>query len=111
MTVHTPPEELGQIFDIAKPKLGVGYHYFLDDETIDPFFEGVETTYDGPVALAQDLMVINVSEDDIAVRMAETNPLVWPSQPERPDKKPELASFSKAKIPEWLDETIIKKAS
>ena len=78
---------------------------------MDTFFEGVESTYDGPVALAQDLMVINVSVDEIAVRMAKTNPLHWPSQPERSDKKPELASFSKAKIPEWLDETIIKKAS
>ncbi len=111
VTVHTTPEVLGQIFDIAKPKLGIGYHYFLDDDTVDPFFQGVEKTYDGPVALAQDLMVINVSKEEIAVRMAETNPLHWPPQQKKRDKKPEFASFSEAKIPQWLGDTIIKKAS
>jgi len=28
---HTPPDMLGRGFDIARPVLGVGTHYFQDD--------------------------------------------------------------------------------
>ncbi len=77
---HTPPDMLGRVFDIARPVLGVGTHYFHDDDLIDPFFEGVATTYDGPVALAQDLMVFNVTPEQIVLRMAKAEQLWWASQ-------------------------------
>ncbi len=108
LTVHTPPDMVGRIFDIAKPKLGVGYHYFLDDDTVDPFFEGVKKTYDGPVALAEDLMVINVTKEQIVTRMAETDPLYWPPPLPKDEKKHKLAPKSEAKMPDWLTETLIK---
>lgn len=50
LRVHTTPSKLGRLFDVARPRLGVGYHYFLDDETIDPFFDGVAGSYSGPVS-------------------------------------------------------------
>ncbi len=80
---HTPPDMLGRVFDIAKPVLGVGTHYFQDDDLIDAFFESIATTYDGPVALAQDLMVFNVTPEQIVLRMARTEQLWWaPQDPE-----------------------------
>jgi ribonuclease Z len=45
---HSTPDKLGKLFDIAKPKLGVAYHYFQDDETVDPFFKNMRKNYDGP---------------------------------------------------------------
>ena len=104
---HTTPDRLGQVFGIAAPKLGVGYHYFLNDDTVDLFFEGVGSTYDGPIALAQDLMVISVTPEQIVTRMAETKALHWPPAPEKPDRPPEMASPSEAEIPEWLLDTVI----
>ena len=40
--------------------------------------DGVRKTYDGPLALARDLMVINVTKDDIKVRMATVDEYVLP---------------------------------
>ena len=50
---HSTPDRLGKLFDIAQPNLGVAYHYFLGDDTVDPFFENVIKTYDGPVVLTR----------------------------------------------------------
>jgi ribonuclease Z len=40
--------------------------------------DGVRMTYDGPLALARDLMVINVTKKDIRVRMAVVDEYVLP---------------------------------
>ncbi len=109
ISAHTTPDILGEVFNIAEPKLGVGYHYFIDDDTVDPFFAGLRETYDKPVVLAEDLMVINVTKEQIVSRMAETNPLAWPAhQPKSGREQAELASPSEAKVPDWLSETRIE---
>ena len=38
----------------------------------------IRTTYDGPVEVAVDYMVFNVTKDDIRVRMASINEDIWP---------------------------------
>ncbi len=101
LSAHTTPDRLGQVFSLAKPKLGVGYHYFVNDDTIDPLFKPLRENYDGPVVLAQDLMVINVTSSQVVTRMAETDPLHWPPQPKKGGKRPKLATRSNAKIPKW----------
>ncbi len=67
---HTSAKMLGRVFSIAEPKLGVGTHFFTNDYTIDPAFAGIASTYSGPVVIAQDLMVINVTPEQIVTRMA-----------------------------------------
>lgn len=107
---HTPPDMLGRVFDIARPVLGVGTHYFQDDDLIDPFFDGIATTYDGPVALAQDLMVFNVTPEQIVLRMAKTEQLWWAG--EDPEAKGgdtlEEGYTSAARTPEWVAATKIE---
>lgn len=107
---HTPPDMLGRVFDIAKPVLGVGTHYFQDDDLIDPFFEGVATTYDGPVALSQDRMVFNVTPEQIVLRMAKTEQLWWaPQDPEAEGGDTlEEGYVSPAKTPDWVVATKIE---
>lgn len=39
---------------------------------------GSDTYYDGPLSLAEDFMVWNVTKDDIRVRMAVVSEEVWP---------------------------------
>ena len=106
---HSTGERFGQLMNIAKPKLGVAYHYFLDDDVIDPFFRLLHQTYDGPVVLAQDLMVINVTPEQIVTRLAETNLLHWTPQVP-PDKRGDttMAPRSKSAIPEWVRESKIE---
>ena len=107
---HTPPDMLGLVFDIARPVLGVGTHYFQDDDLIDAFFEGIATTYDGPVALAQDLMVFNVTPEQIVLRMAKTEQLWWaPEDPEAEGGETTESGYtSPARTPDWLAATKIE---
>lgn len=41
---HTPPDMLGRVFNLAQPVLGVGTHYFHDDDLIDLMFDGIAST-------------------------------------------------------------------
>jgi len=111
MEEHTTPSELGQIFTIAKPRLGVGSHFTLDDNLIDPLFRRWRTTYDGPVLLMQDLTTINVTSDYILVRQTRADPLAWPAPPPPPPEGVDMTPGepSKAQRPDWLTETGISE--
>ncbi len=89
---HTPADMLGRVFTIAEPTLGVGTHFFTNDYTIDSAFEGIASTYNGPVVIAQDLMVINVTPEQIVTRMAKTDLLSWAAPAPKVDgqKPPKL---------------------
>ncbi len=62
----------------VKPRLAVGYHSVLSPENTAAIMDGVRKTYDGPLALARDLMVFNVTKDKITVRMAVVDEYVLP---------------------------------
>jgi len=62
----------------VKPRLAVGYHSVQSPENNAAIMDGVRMTYDGPLALARDLMVINVTKEDIKVRMAVVDEYVLP---------------------------------
>ena len=76
--VHTSPAQFGKVMSIIKPRLAVGYHFFNDFDTAPEVERLVRMTYDGPLALAVDYMVFNVTKDDIKVRMAVINEDAWP---------------------------------
>jgi ribonuclease Z len=103
---HTPPSKLGEIFSIAQPNLGVGTHYFTNDDTIDPAFQGLRSTYDGPVIIGQDLLVINVTKDQIVCRMAITDKLMWAAPAEASDDKVEMEEVTKVgRTPSFVTDT------
>jgi ribonuclease Z len=107
---HTSAEKLGRVFSIAKPKLGVGTHYFTNDYTIDKAFAGIASTYSGPVVIAQDLMVINVTPEQIVTRMARTDLLSWAAPAPKPGdgKKPKLSPApTEGRTPKWVVDTRI----
>ena len=68
--VHTEPQAFGKVMSAVKPRLAIGYHSVQSPENNAAIMDGVRKTYDGPLALARDLMVVNVTKDTIAVRMA-----------------------------------------
>ncbi|MCH6546786.1 MAG: MBL fold metallo-hydrolase [Deltaproteobacteria bacterium] len=108
---HSTSDRVGKIFEIAKPKLGVAYHYFQDDETIDPFFENLRKTYAGPVVLAQDLTVINLTQAQIVTRQAQTDLLNWtPPAPPSEGPPPELDPKSPGTTPQFVVDTILPVA-
>ncbi len=109
---HTPANMLGRIFAIAEPTLAVGTHFFTNDYTIDPAFEGIASEYSGPVVIAQDLMVINVTPEQIVTRMAKTDLLSWvaPAPPPPPGaKRPQLdPPVTEGWTPQWVIDTRLK---
>ena len=76
--VHTSPAQFGKVMSLIKPRIAVGYHFFNDFDTRPLIEEMVRKTYDGPLALATDYMVFNVTKKDIKVRMAVIDEDIWP---------------------------------
>ena len=76
--VHTSPAMFGKVMSRIKPRMAVGYHVFNDFDTKPQIMKEIRQTYDGPVELAIDYMVFNVTKDDIKVRMASIDEAVWP---------------------------------
>ena len=109
---HTSADMLGRVFSIAKPKLGVGTHFFTNDYTIDPAFAGIASTYNGPVVIAQDLMVINVTPEQIVTRMAKTDLLSWaaPAPKVEGQKPPKLdPAPTEGRTQSWVTKTRFKR--
>lgn len=76
--IHTEPQAFGKVMSAVKPRLAVGYHSVQSPENNAAITDGVRKTYDGPLALARDLMVINVTKENILVRMATIDEYVLP---------------------------------
>jgi len=71
--------------------MAVAYHFFKDFDTTASINDRIRTTYDGPLSLAVDYMVWNITKDNIRVRMAVVDEDVWPppatEKPQLPDPK------------------------
>jgi len=76
--VHTSPAMFGKVMSEIKPRMAVGYHTFVDFDTQPQIMGEIRKTYDGPVELAVDYMVFNVTKDNIKVRMTAYNEDIWP---------------------------------
>jgi len=87
--VHTAPEAFGKMMSMVKPRMAVAYHFFNDFDTTPDIERRVRTTYDGPLSLATDYMVWNITKDDIRVRMAIYDEAVWPPTPSEKPQVPD----------------------
>jgi len=76
--IHSEPAAFGKVMSAVKPRLAVGYHSVQSPENNAAIMDGVRKTYDGPLALARDLMVINVTKETIKVRMAVVDDYALP---------------------------------
>jgi ribonuclease Z len=76
--IHTSPGQFGKVMSTIQPRLAVGYHFFNDFDTAPLVYEDVRKTWKGPLALAVDYMVFNVTKDHITTRMAAIDEDIWP---------------------------------
>ncbi len=86
--VHTAPEAFGKVMSEVKPRMAVAYHFFKDYDTTPQVYSRIRSTYDGPLSLAEDYMVWNITKDKITVRMAETDEHTWAPPTTRPAQAP-----------------------
>jgi ribonuclease Z len=87
--VHTSPQAFGKVMRTIKPGHAVGYHFFNEEATRDTVYEGVREIYDGPLSLATDNMVWNITKSGVKTRMAVSPGEAWAVPgPNRPPKPP-----------------------
>ncbi|MCF7980813.1 MAG: MBL fold metallo-hydrolase [Pseudomonadales bacterium] len=75
--VHASPAMVGKVFSETKPRLGVLYHLYNNPEMVLAAMDDLRTTYNGPVQVAYDLMVIEIG-DRISVRDGVVGKKPWP---------------------------------
>jgi len=75
--IHTSPQAFGKVMSEIKPRHAIAYHFFNEEGTRYEIEEGVRQTYDGPLSMATDRMVWNVTKDKITERMAVITEEAW----------------------------------
>ncbi|MFZ2017023.1 MAG: guanitoxin biosynthesis MBL fold metallo-hydrolase GntH [Nocardioides sp.] len=76
--VHTSPAMAGKVFARSGARMSVMWHLAVDHDTVGAAYREMRTEYDGPVTIAQDLTVFNLTEGGVAVRQAVVDPAPWP---------------------------------
>jgi len=74
---HTSAQAFGKVMSMAKPRHAIAYHFFNEEGTRFGIYEAVRETYDGPLSLATDMMVWNITKDEIRERMAVSPDEAW----------------------------------
>lgn len=74
---HTSPEAFGKIMSTIKPRHAVAFHFFNEEATRYGIYHGIRATYDGPLSMATDMMVWNITKERITERMAESTDSAW----------------------------------
>ena len=60
-----------------QPRHAVAFHFFNEEATRYGIYQGIRSTYDGPLSLATDMMVWNLGKDKITERMAVSVDEAW----------------------------------
>ena len=74
---HTSAPAFGKVMSMVEPRHAVAYHFFNEEGTRYEIYKGIRETYSGPLSMATDLMVWNVSKDEIKERMAVATHEAW----------------------------------
>ncbi len=81
---HTSPPQFAKLMAMTRPRIAVAYHFYNDHDTLPEQLSLIREIYDGPLAMATDNMVINVTKDSVRVRQGVIDEEAWPPQPNRP---------------------------
>ena len=87
--VHTAPSAFGAVMSKVKPRMAIAWHFYNDFDTRYDVYEQIRSTYDGPLAMGDDLLVFNITKDKMQVREAIVNHRTWPAPPATPAEKPD----------------------
>ena len=77
-SVHTSPTMAGKVFARVGARMSVMFHLAVDHDTVGSAFRDMRTRYDGPVTIAQDLTVFNITADAVVARQAIVDQVPWP---------------------------------
>jgi ribonuclease Z len=95
---HTGAQAFGKIMSLTEPRQAVCYHFQNDFDTSLAVENAIRETYDGPLDLATDFMVWNITKDAIRTRMAVPNHESFPPPIQRKKIPPDSMKAYK-----WTD--------
>ena len=94
--IHTSAQAFGKVMSMIQPQHAIAYHFFDEEGTRYGIYDGIRETYDGPLSMATDMMVWNLTRDGVRERMAVSTDEAWDVpgteeglQPD-PTRKPEI---------------------
>lgn len=99
--VHTPPTACGKIFSMLQPRMAIAYHTFNDFNTAPDIIAGIRKSYDGPLMLADDLLVWNINTDEVRVRRVIGTDEPLPAAPPEPAGPPDPSE--RTELSAWLE--------
>ncbi len=89
--IHTSAQAFGKVMSEVAPRHAVAYHFFNEEGTRYGIYDGVRSTYDGPLSMATDNMIWNITRDNVLERMVVSSDEAWdtagPTPPPLPDNK------------------------
>ncbi len=75
--IHTSAQAFGKVMSMINPGHAIAYHFFNEEGTRYGIYDGIRETYDGPLSMATDMMVWNITKDGIVERMAVSPDQAW----------------------------------
>ncbi len=99
---HTSGQSFGKIMSEIKPRHAVGYHFFNEEATRYVIYDSIRETYDGPLSMATDMMMWNITKDMIIERMAVAPDKSWAvpgtmrQPPPEKGREPVMSEFIKS---------------
>ena len=75
---HTSGQAFGKVMSVVKPRHAVAYHFLNEEATRYALYDNIRETYDGPLSMATDMMVWNITKDRVTERMAVSPDEAWP---------------------------------
>jgi ribonuclease Z len=98
---HTSGQAFGKIMSEIKPKHGVAYHFLNEEATRYNLYSAIRETYDGPLSMAVDNMVWNITPEGVKERVAVVTEEAWSvpgptlqGPPEQEGRRPVFSQFS-----------------
>lgn len=99
---HTSGQAFGKIMSTIAPKHAVAYHFLNEEATRYHLYDAVRETYDGPLSMAMDNMVWNITPQGVRERMAVITEEAWPvpgpsrQGPPESGRRPVFSDFTNA---------------
>ena len=102
---HTSAQAFGKVMSMLEPRHAIAYHFFNEEATRYGIYDAIRETYDGPLSMATDMMVWNITKDEIRERMAVSTDEAWdvpgedkPLAPDRTRKSEMTPAMTKGRL-------------
>lgn len=86
---------------MLQPRMAVAYHTFNDFNTAPDIIAGIRESNDGPLMLADDLLVWNINTDKVQVRWVIGTDEPLPAAPPEPAGPPDPSE--RTQLSDWLE--------